>query len=85
MLIILIMPPVAAPAPALFLKQLEANVAVSDLVRKIRLAVGVGCGVRGHYHAVLDIRIVKRVDVNGKPAGVERKGLRIGDKPIIKA
>ena len=77
MLVVFHCPPRTAPSKAILNEQLIAEVAFVDLVLEVLLAVaiGFGCGWLYHLLSVLaspDIRVIERINVNGKSPGVIR-------------
>lgn len=92
MLIIFAGIPIAAPGKAVFDKETVAEVVFIDLVGKIQTAVGVNltsCGRNiGIVRAVFVedyIRIIERVDINGKAVGVLRETGSAVHDTVVKA
>ena len=75
MLVVFHCPPRTAPSKTILKEQLIAEVAFVDLVLEVLLAVAIrfGCGWLHHLLSVLaspDIRVIERIDINGKSSGM---------------
>lgn len=65
MLVVLPIRPGAAPDPASFGEGGVAGVACEDHAFEALGSVGVGLGSRGQNEVAFDVRVVKRIDIDG--------------------
>ena len=83
MLIILGITPVAAPFPAMTLKNAITKVGSVNLVFKAFFTVSILHSVGRHYLITHNIGIDKRVDVDSSAIAMGRNGVCVSHHPII--
>lgn len=90
MLVILAVFPVASPSESLRLEEAVAEVALLNHINMMLAAVqiGAGCGRLHHILAVFQpfvVRVIERVDIDGKAFAVLRNGMGMRDETEVEA